>query len=275
MQIAPWLQPTNVLGAIQAGSQLGLNIRAQQQAAAEAAQRMAIQQQAQQLQAQEANARMLLQRDSLMQQLLNQQANREEKAYETDARIAQANEALGVQRELGHRRLDQSAEENAAAQALRERHQNALEEQFRQKMDADSKRGEWQAPESINATPIVDPRTGEVLGMAAASRGGLHMLNPQKPDAINAKPSDFLGAIRTAQSEIANPALWSTYDEGTKSNKLQRLGSLQAQFDSLVGSSPKKAVKTKVQLAREISALHPEWDKARVIKEVNSTFQGE
>jgi len=118
MTLAPWLRPTDVVGSMQAGGSLGLGVRH-----ANLQERAADQQQ------QSAADQLKLQYDQLWEQ--HQRAQDQMYFQQSDAAARLAMQSAQMALQAGQ--YEQANEMKTAAQALTERHYNALEEAAKRK----------------------------------------------------------------------------------------------------------------------------------------------
>lgn len=171
MQLAPWLRPTDTLGAIRSGASLGLQMR--QQAAQE----------------EQAAAALRQREDELFAQNERAKESMDARKSEAAASLAQA----AAQRALmaGHYSDDKAI--RTAANDLRDR-EVKLQEKQAQRFSVDG---------PVMASDIVDAE-GNVLGKGVrGAHGGFHTLSPGKGEKIPATPSAIASLTRGATAELA------------------------------------------------------------------------
>lgn len=202
MTVAPWLRPTDTLGAIQAGAGLGLHLRQQDAAEQSAADQLALAQ------------------DQLFSQ--NQRAAEavRERQSEAAARLAQSSAQMALT--AGH--YADAKKLGTASEALKERHQTYLE-----KLSADH--APTEDPTSISGLPILDAE-GNQLGIGVRGKGGaIHVMKPESAaKSLDAKPSDVFRYLSLNQAVLKDP----NADDDAKAQARARISALQKPSDAFL-----------------------------------------
>ena len=303
MPIAPWLQPPDFLGAMRSGAGLGLQIASQRSADQQAAARLRqaqeslFMQQQQQAQAaaeraQEFEANKQAQAASLALQDRRYQDTLDERAGEASAKLAQS--AADAAERAGYK--EEASKQAQAAQALRERHQTYLEKLAETKNDPEN--AQLQVQEIGDQKFAVNPKTGhfqllnkEDKGPATSPNVFLAYGRELKKTIADPEASDEEKANARAQLAEANKKLRSLLSPDAPAvvpvitkKPWYKGGGMETNFApaAVVGPSatplppvdvaPAEKPRTKPEIARELSAANPDWDKARVIEEVNKLF---
>jgi hypothetical protein len=283
MQLAPWIQPTNVIGAMQAGANLGLQVRHQneeEQSAADA---------------------LKLHQDQLFAE--NQRASeaQQEKHGEAAARLAQASAQMALM--AGH--YKDAKEIQTAAQAITKSHYDAMAgvAERHQKMLED--KADESDPESFQAKPVVMP-DGTISGYrVAGSRGASHPIpGLSAPKTFTPTPASLHSFLTTLDTADKSPDIT---DEEKANHAAQRRTALEeltrltlpnlkplvpqvtpggmfrspvtnwvpgSDTNSLAPNSVVPASKSRVTIANALAIQHPDWDRPKVISETEKVFSG-